>query len=269
MPTVDPNDTASDLALNNLSPSLIGFLRTNSKGKVVDPSGLGSGTLVQIGQRRGILTAAHVLDVLPAEEPIGILNFARRRELQHKIVISERDKFYLPEWPQSRIADCGFLMLDQEAISRLESFGCVFHNLAIPRKFKDVQHFGHDRQMTFVAGVVEETREVQINQQNRPVIVYEAQTLPSKTLKRIQCLGLIVTSPDYASYMSAPKTYQGLSGGGVWSLIFYRANDNEPLKIDKKLVGVAFYERAAASGNLKIISVNHTWVYERLIPILT
>ena len=226
----------SDRALEILAPTLIGFMKRYDD---VRYALAGSGTFVSVGEIKGILTAAHVLDVLP-QGPIGAMVFSRpSRRMNYKIQVYESDKVYLSGWKETKaLPDIGFLRIAREECARLEGLGCVFHDLTKPRTHFDHSDGAADTQR-FVCGVVGESAEEGGMYAGADTIGYTSLAIAAKNI-RWQKDGLAEIEPDFDEHVRAPESYKGVSGGGFWSLGFYKKHGSEELLSERKLVGVAF-----------------------------
>jgi hypothetical protein len=99
---------------NAMAAYTIGFVKLEVHNNVEDAIGSGSGTLVSVGNVRGILTAAHVLDNLPDRGTVGIVEYQgesvhyRKRtiEMADTTRILLRGDAFGPDGP-----DLGFLRL--------------------------------------------------------------------------------------------------------------------------------------------------------------
>jgi hypothetical protein len=64
---------------------MIGFAKLTVHNRVEDAVCAGSGTLAVVGRVYGVLTAAHVLDVLPEKGEVGLVSLARQRNRSARI----------------------------------------------------------------------------------------------------------------------------------------------------------------------------------------
>src|SRR5436190_14729573 len=94
----------------------IGFATLSVKGNVEDAVCAGSGTLVTVGSLHGILTAAHVLDNLPAKGQVGLVTHADdpSRFQKQSITMEHTDSVLMRGATFDRKGpDLGFLRLPQ------------------------------------------------------------------------------------------------------------------------------------------------------------
>jgi hypothetical protein len=116
---------------NAMAAYTIGFVKLEVHKNVEDAIGSGSGTLVSVGKVRGILTAAHVLDNLPDQGEVGIVEYRgqtihyRKRtiEMANTTKIVLRGDAFGPDGP-----DLGFLRLAPDSVGWFEAIGS-FYNL--------------------------------------------------------------------------------------------------------------------------------------------
>jgi hypothetical protein len=107
---------------NAMAAYTIGFVKFEVHDRIEDAVGAGSGTLVTVGKVSGILTAAHVLDNLPDQGLVGIVEYRgdtlhyRKQTIDMggatKIVL--REEAFGPVGP-----DLGFLRLPKVSVSTL------------------------------------------------------------------------------------------------------------------------------------------------------
>ena len=66
---------------------------------------------------------------------------------------------------------------------------------------------------------------------------------------------------------SYPKSYEGMSGGGIWAVCFGRDEAGRPTVVDRRLVGVAYYQTGGVKPEDRHIIAHGPWaLYERLFP---
>ncbi len=69
------------------------------------------------------------------------------------------------------------------------------------------------------------------------------------------------SDPDFA----LPKSFEGTSGGAVWRFYVVEKGDGKTELIDRRLVGVPFYQSPTESGSREIICHGPRGIYGTLI----
>jgi hypothetical protein len=263
-----PNLTfnCADVA-RDLSAFTVGFATLHVHDRTEDAIAAGSGTLVTIGSIAGILTAAHVLQNLPNRGEVALLLFpGNERRLQKQTIdMALADKVMLAAATSgSSGPDLGFLRLPEVNIKNLRATNSFF-NISDKR---DGVARGQPR-TTYtdaVLGVVEEwTKDA------APVRL----STRLKTFNLLFCGGdvtskwcagpydLCTFTPSFEDGIEPPKSYGGVSGGGLWRVYFEPDGSNKVH--ERRLIGVAFYEIPDAEGNKRINCHGPLSVYDHLI----
>jgi hypothetical protein len=224
----------------------VGFVKLHVHGLVEDAVGAGSGTLVSIGNVRGILTAAHVLEHLPSKGAVGIVEFLGETVHHRKRVIEMADtkkviiggEACAPHGP-----DLGFLRLPHESIGWLTGTNSFYdlkkrRNDAQERK-PPAPHFMHA-----VAGLVQErTKDLPAQRpgerRKRFEAVFSDGDLVASDLKN--GFDLVEFAPKKNPDTNPPNSYQGTSGGALWR-IFFDIEQDQPRVAGCRLWGVPFYQ---------------------------
>ena len=223
----------------------VGFLKFGRDGNRETGEPAGTGTFVKLGRVYGILTAAHVVNVLGPKSTVGLVRFPsvqppiqnRRLNLEH----TER----IIDWSGNECdaPDIAFLKIPELVGRELEAAGAVFYNLGIAREFR-VSQPGH-RMSTchVVVGVVGEWTEEHLAVFTRGIKVTVGGLFgATKNLRRFQESGtdLIEVEMDYRESPRVPKSHGGVSGGALWELHAELDPNLRVVRINKRLDGVAF-----------------------------
>jgi hypothetical protein len=120
----------------DISNFTMGFARLTAKNGIEDAESAGSGTFVTIGSLHGVLTAAHMIEHLPKEGPVGLIThiedpsrFAKQRiAMEHCQSEIMRAAAFDDKGP-----DLAFLRLPQESIGWIAAKSS-FYNL---KKYRD------------------------------------------------------------------------------------------------------------------------------------
>ena len=227
----------------------VGFVRVEQSGRVEDAILLGSGVLVKVGQVRAILTADHVLDVLPRSGRLGLV--LSQKEGRTTIDVSGTTNLSIGRGDDpERGPDIGAVLLDHSTASALEAQKS-YYNLDI-RKDQILNSPPGDREgIWIVQGFVEE------------MTVEEPAPSRYNRVKAFCQFGAVGGVEDYVScgkhdYYSfplagppskdIPSNFGGCSGGGFWHALLV-VNENDELAIDKILLqGLAYFQRPPREG---------------------
>jgi hypothetical protein len=218
---------------NDILPHTVGIFKRTSGGYV----SAGSGTFARVGNVRGILTCAHVIDAIADEEYVELAIFPVR-PAQRLIPLRIKQLCdYIKFGPSGSEAgpDLGFLKLPAADFSNI-SHPVSSKNLEVGK----LQAFAHsepaDRNITLAVGMIAEW-------------IPESAT-PEFVVRGLVNVGIIEEKIPTQSYdifrfrplpdddFRPPISYKGTSGGGLWR-IYPRADGERP---DIRLIGVAFFE---------------------------
>ena len=238
----------------------------------------GSGILAHVGIVHGIVTAGHVLHALRAHEPkpneelIGIgINSVRSNELQ--AIKMTFDEFR--QCPVIMIGgdggrnavmgpDLGFVRLPASKINALTALGTSLDLQSQAGKNQAPE--GANEFMVLTAGVADEMI-------GAPVVIHGIEAVPLTT-----CVlpGELHSEPPSGVYdririepkggTNYPKSYEGVSGGGIWAIGF-RRDSRELRLLDRRLIGVAYFQTEAdAKGERHLIGHGPSSIYRELLP---
>lgn len=232
-----------------LSTYSVGFGKLSCHEREEDVGAAGSGTLVCFWGASGILTAAHVLEALPDQGPVALMRF--RGGVRQKMIIAMDLTEKLVVAPSSGTAagpDLGFLRLPEPIVANLKATSSFFD---LARRFDDVgRPYG---KIDCVLGVVGEWTEDFVNNGQR-LKKFQLIFMAAQSAERSNADGLdtyaFIPEPD--SKYPPPTSYGGVSGGGLWEVLFKPDGSNHVLQ--RRLIGTAFFERSIADGKLEIIA---------------
>lgn len=235
---IEIDDEFADQVKDRLAYYTIGFLSTETG------ESLGSGTLVQIGGRRGIVTAAHVARALP-ERSVGILRFVNRQFLQSLRLdpINWRPTLF-PATTGRICPDLAFLELPHPDASTLSAT-----NSFTPLPASDAPNLPA---LYAIAGTINEAtvRTVEPRWQRLGftglvAMISEMRSANYRSLDYRSC------TASYGPEVTPPSSYAGVSGGGMWSVYLDLASRRVATA---SLCGVAFYQsQTAANGSRRIV----------------
>lgn len=257
----------ADSLASEVAPFLIGFLRLTLGQTYQDAAPAGSGSLVTVGSVSGVLTAAHVLSNLPDSGKVGLVRAQRGAGIQRLTVeMAHTEKLLIGDGTSSKGPDLGFLRLPLNTISELNATN-VYFNLSA-RRDGALKPSRSGPYFEAIAGVIAEWT-VELPDEN-----------PFYRLKGFHSLlgiGLVVKEHvhdgldlfefevSYDNAINAPSSFAGLSGGPLWRIYLKQHDSSELAVIDKKIIGLAFYQSDIVDGKRIITCHGPKSVYGRLI----
>jgi hypothetical protein len=243
LPLWELPDTVIEAAKCDLADYSIGFLRVESTPRGQDAVLLGSGTLVSVGSKHAVLTAHHVLSILPRTGRLGLVISPRLQ--QH--TVDTQGLTYL------RIArgaidadgpDLGAVVL-APSIAGAIAAKKTFYNLDLRRE--QMLHSPpalHDG-FWFVNGFVDENTVVEPTRNGYSSV---------KGFYNMSGSGgpeepIVVGDYDYFAFpvgyrerSVAPGSFGGMSGGGLWQVPVVRDAQGQIKHETPLLSGVVFYQ---------------------------
>jgi hypothetical protein len=245
----------------------IGLVKLTVHSNVEDASLSGTGTLVNVGNVYGMLTAAHVLDVLPNKGEVGVILFQDRRlqkhviEMEHAVALSIRGQQFDANGP-----DLGFLRLPPKNVGWLSAIGS-FYNLKKHRDEALANENPAPNYVEAVIGMIEKlTKEVPVDRPLRQAKAFSAifcngTAQNNRDQNGFDLVDVAVTAyPDFP----LPESFEGMSGGALWR-IFFTEQDNSAAIVSKRLVGVPFYESTGADARTIITCHGARGIYTTLL----
>ncbi len=248
----------------------LGFL------EIVDNESLkvcGSGTLVQLGGIAGIITCAHVVERIlqNKNKEVGLLCFPVRRQQPQSFKIPlqllETLPFGAPKWTQEG-PDIAFVKLPSQAVAHLRNFANVLSLEAQLDRRADPAPAG-TVQGDLVAGVIDEWTSPPILLKQTTRIMHtcllntgHAEALPDAGV----AFDRFEFTPAPTDEDAPPFSYGGSSGGGLWRIWISAANDQPSRLMERRLVGVAYFQTDLVGGARKVICHGLASIYDILIP---
>jgi len=224
---------------------------------------VGSGTLVQIDDVYGVLTANHVLDELQYSGQIGLVLPLPGQAHRYEIDASHLTKMSIASCQTDADGpDLGLVILPRSNVGEISAFAS-FYNLS----FKRDMHV--DNPITTKAGIW--------------VLCgfpgeYLSQDNPTSSFQHVLsccCLcGLGTVTNEYSAaeydYLDIvvnykndlPSSFCGLSGGGVWQVLLENSSDGSTVEKDTVFSGVAFYQSEVANNERVIKCHGRRSVYK-------
>ena len=237
------------------------------KGQEDDAVLAGSGTLVTAAGRYGILTADHVLEVLPSNGEFGLVlpnSGTLPRLHRYRLEASNTQKLRVAKASHDRNGpDLGLLILGNPDVSKL-SVSKVFYNLGTRRDKMLSDPPPIELGGWFLVGMAAEwTSELPLERGFTRV----------KEFRGLCGAGVVATERktntyDYLHYEAkynaayeGPQSFQGFSGGGLWQ-IRMKEQDGKPIITETLLSGVAFYESEMVGDIRTIYCHGRRSIYE-------
>jgi len=247
-----PLSSISDAVLESIMHSVanytVGFLRIEKGRRGKDLTLLGSGTLVTVNEIHAILTAHHVIEVLPTSGELGLVY---SETLTHVTLATEGLRYIKIDRGKvnSEGPDLGAVILPPNVVSML-SAKKSFHNLDRNRTQLVTQPPAIAEGLWIVQGFIGKLTKEEFDFEHRIKTVRFLEFSSSGLVSREYVVG----DYDYFDYpmeffrSSQPRDYGGTSGGGLWQVRLAKkgADDVKPATVPI-LSGVAFYQEAIES----------------------
>jgi hypothetical protein len=242
--------------------STVGFVHVRGKS----PASLGSGTLIKFGNVVGVLTCAHVLEALQAEDEIGILCFpVRATQIQTmRVALAMTEGIALGSRPWGEQGpDLAFLRLPAPIVADIERVSSIA-NGDLHRQNLMAGEPARTRKLCAIAGVIDEM--------TKPAIITAiangtVATTPFEAMINIGNLFVDDESKDRFRFqpkasegVKLPTSYKGTSGGGLWKFFL---NEDDFSVVQARLIGVAYWEKRVGD-ELHLIGHGQTSLYETL-----
>lgn len=242
---------------DRISDYSIGFVRLDRKNGVEDAICAGSGTLVKLGKVQGILTAAHVLEALPAEGEIGLGQFFSEK------VHYRRQTFRMENATDIRIGgranspngpDLAFLRLSDHDVGWLSALQS-FYNLAIHRDDDKKDPPAQHSELCVVGAIDERTKDLPPERENErrkgfEAIITDANLIGSKETGEAS---VDQVKPKRYPDFTLPGNFGGTSGGGLWR-IYFNESEGKATFVTARLAGVPFYQSPPDKDRLRTLT---------------
>ncbi len=243
----------------------VGFVKIEDNEE--DASLLGSGTLVTFAGRNAILTADHVLQVLPRIGELGLVLPQAEPRLHRSILYAENTESHSIARASRDCngPDLGLLLLAKTDANRLAN-SKIFYNLEKRRDRILSTPPAIDSGGWFLVGMGAEWTEDLAPERGFPRV---------KLFRGISGAGVVTVERqdgkyDYLNFEAkygpsyqGPGSFQGFSGGGLWQ-IQLKENDGKLELVDVLLSGVAFYESEVVDNIRTIFCHGRRSIYEHI-----
>lgn len=258
--------TPAEMKINReIAGSLVGLIEVLPAPDGEDARLLGSATLVTIKGRRGLLTAAHVLNVIPRTRPLGIVRFSSPNtqrllvQFEHALRVAMGRTNEGPQGP-----DLGFIELPSEAIASLEARGNIFFNMDLRRDDVIAGRYETKPHLSCIVGAIAEWTMESLGPSTRTKNIGAYNLLGKVGMPRMHGgLDLVDFEPVYTERDEPPSSFGGVSGGGLWRVMGVLENGSfDP--VEKVLLGVVFYQSAVVEGKRTLICHGPRSLYHEL-----
>jgi hypothetical protein len=243
----------------------IGFATLSVKGNVEDAVCAGSGTLVTVGSLHGILTAAHVLDNLPAKGQVGLVTLANDpSQFQKQVITMEHTDSVLMRGAifDRKGPDLGFLRLPQESIGWLAAKNS-FYNLSRHRSDMLAGKEPTNSHVDSLTGMIHELTteppagKPKVRRISFTAIFCGANLCALRYLINYELYYFQLTN-DLGFAM--PQSFEGTSGGSAWR-VYVAEKDGGTILVERRLVGVPFYQSLTHDKKREITCHGPTGIY--------
>lgn len=239
------------------------------EGPEDDPCLLGSGTLVSIGEIRGILTAEHVLDALPQHGPVGLAMPTRFGPYLGRPKIHMEYLTRVPLGRGKNIAegpDLGLLVLPDRVRIAIPSTK-TFFNLS-KRRDRVLENPASFEvgiwALTGAAGewTMDGTAEAGFRRvrdfRGGPAFCFLDCELT------VGGFDYLEFTAEYGGSSESPGSFGGFSGGGLWHILYEQTSD-QLIVNDLILSGVAFFQSDLRDSKRIIRCHGRRSIYQNLI----
>lgn len=246
--------------------SAIAFIDLN-QGKL---GALGSGVLVSVGDVRGVLTCGHVFESIFARDAVGLCIFTNdKTRLQnaqlHKKDIGIYECLYQGESPEG--PDIAFFEIANPSLfDSLAAATMVFDLVGGKSKYKTVTA-GDDKKIYVVPGILGEwTGTVDFEAGMSLEVEGLSLVVSPRDPRSNKGYDLLTLVPSYDELVSAPASYGGLSGSGLWEILVREDRSGDYEFSSRKLSGVVFWEKPEGENDLIVFCHGPKSIYELLLP---
>ena len=231
----------------NLTDAVIARLNHHTIGLTYRKDGsqarevLGSGVLVTIEGRRGILTCGHVAEKFEKLRDVQVGFFSTDDQnkfsldaILHQILQSSHS-FEESE----KVLDLAFTMLTPELATIIDAKSGVFLNADKNRKKMEEYAATRNRFFDVIFGLVEEFSGTPETEGNNVISKLRAVLYSGKIVQRDN--GLLHFQPIDREKL--PSSFGGMSGGGVWRIYYDESKEGDDALSTAMLCGVASWQR--------------------------
>lgn len=230
---------------NDVAEAILSYISNFAVGLVRRDEGagsgvLGSGVLVSIEGRRGILTCGHVAERYQKRAEIGLVRFSAGSQQRRVLKLGYAQTIILESsntWSEKDL-DLAFTALPPDAVSSIESQS-AFLNMEKNRTKVEGSAPAEGRHVDAILGLVEEFSQ-------KPFVEGDEFISPMRGVLHTghvcaQKNGLLTFDAMNYNLNELPKHFGGMSGGGLWRIYF--VEDEKGCKlVGTMLCGVASWQ---------------------------
>jgi hypothetical protein len=229
----------ADAILAHASNFAVGFVRRVERaGSQV----LGSGVLVSLEGRRGILTAGHVAATYEKLPEIGLVRFVAGNQQcrtlplsdTHTIIMASSDSFK----DGKEVLDLAFTQIPPDLAASIGARS-LFLNLEKNRAKIEAPPPEEGNHCDVILGLVEEFSGEPFVEETNWISPMRGVLHTGHITKQED--GLLTVEPMEYNRRELPKSFGGMSGGGLWRIYFVE-NEKEARIISATLCGVASWQ---------------------------
>jgi hypothetical protein len=264
LPVSSISDTVLKSIMHRVGDYTVGFLRIEKEQRGKDLILLGSGTLVTVQGIHAILTAHHVVEVLPADGELGLVYST----VTHATVATDGLRYLKIDRGNrdSEGPDLGAVILPPNIVAML-SGRKSFHNLDRNRTKMLTDPPAIADGLWIVQGFIGKLTKEELDFQRRVKRVIFLELSSSGLVSREYVVG----DHDYFDYplefsraSSKPRNYGGTSGGGLWQVRLEKKGPNAELTPANVpiLSGVAFCQGPVESNQSALKCHGRRSVYD-------
>lgn len=251
----------ADAILSYISNFAVGFVqKMGDAGSKV----LGSGVLVSIEGRRGILTAGHVAAKYERLTEIGLVRFVttgnQRRMLKledtRTIIVQSSNSFE----ESKEVFDLAFTQLPPDIASAIQAQQ-IFLNVERNREKFEAPPPAEGKHVDVMLGLVAEFSDQPFVSGTEVVSPMRAIMHPCHVCEQTNGL-LTVEALDYNLH-ELPKKFGGMSGGGLWR-VYFTENETDSQIVTTVLCGIATWQ----IDDRKIACQGWDRIDQGLIPVI-
>ena len=259
-----PIEEVDATAATRLRNSTIGFVWLSTIDDVRAQL-RGSGTLIAIGTRRGILTADHVYRSIEKDPLIGLWQpyWREGRGPQQMLIEPAYLRAYALPRGQRNVdpPDICFLALPPSEVARIEARGGVFHDLQKRARFASMSTFDIGEGAWYLAGAAEEDTTDRVPLPKGFEVFKDFLGVIEWGMPRAHRMW---RESDFITIPMPLRNYGGYSGGGLWQVkLKLDAGTGQLVPVEYILAGVAFRQ----SRPPRVVRCNGPkTIYEQLLP---
>ena len=264
VPITNLPDSLLEAVALDLAQYSIGFLRIEDTPRGQDAILLGSGTLVTVGSTHAILTAHHVLHVLPKHGRLGLI----LSPTLHQHTVDTQALVYREiarGTVDSEGPDLGAVILAPPIAAAIAAKK-TFYNLDSRRE--QLLHRPPDRHdgVWFVHGFVGERTVEEPGRDGFSLIKgfysFSGAGGPEEPPISIGNHDYFAFPVSYGARSVAPTSFGGMSGGGLWQVTLIRDPQGDIRPKKSLLSGVVFYQEATTDTQCGVKCHGRSSVYK-------